>query len=115
MEENRPGQHQHMAGVPSQHADKHRVPRTRKTKTTITQTPWALQRASEHLDITAAQTAAGRLNCATMIYPLMRPFLQPSFAWVTALLKRETTDVGKGQGEANRNGGPRGRLAPQVL
>ena len=47
-----------------------------------------MQRASEHMDISAAQTAAGRLNWATMIYPLMRPFLQPLFAWVTALLER---------------------------
>ena len=35
------------------------------------------------------QQAAGRLNWATMIYNLMRPFLQPIFAWVAAMVQRQ--------------------------
>ena len=54
----------------------------------ITQT---LQRlaSSRHLAVDEVHKMAGRLNWATMIYPLMRPFLHPIFAWLTALLRRQ--------------------------
>ena len=41
------------------------------------------------MELHSARQAAGRLNWATMIYPLTRPFLQPIFKWIMALLKRQ--------------------------
>ena len=57
-------------------------------QTTIIATLAAL-RGSAHLTLTEVQQAAGRLNWATMIYPAMRPFLQPIYAWLHALIQRQ--------------------------
>jgi hypothetical protein len=42
-----------------------------------------------HISLDTARRIAGRLNWATMVYPPMRAFLQPVFAWVAALLSRQ--------------------------
>ena len=57
-------------------------------QTTIVQMLTLLM-SDQHMTLKSAQQAAGRLNWATMIYPLMRPFLQPIYTWVTALNKRQ--------------------------
>ena len=48
-----------------------------------------LFQGDEQIDLDKARSIAGRLNWATMVYPPMRAFLQPVFAWVAALLHRQ--------------------------
>ena len=59
-------------------------------QTIISNTLLALQ-SEVHMDLNTMRTTAGRLNWATMIYDLLRPFLQPIFAWVAAMVKRSET------------------------
>lgn len=49
----------------------------------------ALLGTDTHISLETARQIAGRLNWATMVYPPMRAFLQPVFAWVSALLQRQ--------------------------
>ena len=57
-------------------------------QTVITATLVSLM-SQDHMELPSARQAAGRLNWATMIYPLTRPFLQPIFKWIMALIKRQ--------------------------
>jgi hypothetical protein len=58
-------------------------------KQTMTMTTLQALQSARHMTLDDAYKAAGRLNWATMIYPIMRPFLQPIYKWVMALVARQ--------------------------